>query len=482
MLYGADYFTEDEWIKIDCLLHKGKYVLTNGPAQILLHEEELISFGDSKDEMEPTNINANSIEAFKPSEKDTIVVSEEQIPSPSSSEAADSHFNQDETPNATSAEHSSDEETAPNTSSNVNNSPIIDFSEQIVTASAESFQPKPETQPQTSNGLPPGITQEQLDQARVMQASMTKAGQKSKPKYKRDEGPLAKSRWAEEDLPSEQTVEEAYPSPAPSERDTRISSWASNVNAQQPPASKIASPAPTKKPVDPRALAEEFVKRCGRKPKSINDFYQPNNPAHFSNRPSSGVSDGTAKTPRATQAAPKVALKINPGSTYVAQSPQSKTHGSDLRLDIQAGDYIKANKYVSGVMWVGTNSRTKQTGQVSESIFKKAPVAPKSESAKLIQSAAAALTVASPSIRNRLENVEWTNAAEWDDVHVKSGHKFATPVPAPVRPALGGLASSRFSVVADRQESNPQLPAQDGITYAMKREFGKMVDEKVVTC
>ncbi|KAF7877388.1 hypothetical protein EAF04_001068 [Stromatinia cepivora] len=31
MLYGAGYFTEDEWVKLDALLHRGKYVFTNGP-------------------------------------------------------------------------------------------------------------------------------------------------------------------------------------------------------------------------------------------------------------------------------------------------------------------------------------------------------------------------------------------------------------------------------------------------------------------
>ncbi|TGO53667.1 hypothetical protein BOTNAR_0289g00070 [Botryotinia narcissicola] len=35
MLYGAEYFTEDEWVKIDALLHKGKYVFTNGPQKQL---------------------------------------------------------------------------------------------------------------------------------------------------------------------------------------------------------------------------------------------------------------------------------------------------------------------------------------------------------------------------------------------------------------------------------------------------------------
>jgi hypothetical protein len=47
MLYGAAYFTEDEWIKIDGLIHKGQYVFTRGPQNNLLEEGELISFEGS---------------------------------------------------------------------------------------------------------------------------------------------------------------------------------------------------------------------------------------------------------------------------------------------------------------------------------------------------------------------------------------------------------------------------------------------------
>ena len=521
MLYGADYFTQDEWFKIDFLIHKGKYVLTSGPPRNILPEEELISFGESKDDIEAVNVQANSIQSNDEPKKDGVVVSEEQLPSPNSSEGADSHINPDETPNATSMEPSSDEE-PPLTASKADASTLLDFSEHTTPAEPP---PKIVSPRQTSNSLPPGITQQQLDEARAMQAAMTKAGQKTRPKYNLDEQ-LAASRWAD-DVPEDLTVD-AYPSPAPSERDSRISTWATEVNAQQSSSSsERASPAPVMQPVDPKVLAEqefirvhgrkpkaladywqpknpvhfsqqtispesisqagdakaiaeeEYVRIHGRKPKSVNDFYQPNNPNHFSHRPVSRASDSTAKTTKTTNTipvGPKADLKINLGSTYIAQSAQPKS--SFIKLELRAGDHIKVLRFVSGIMWLGLNARTNLTGQFSEDIFRKVADTPKPEP-KSVQTAAAASTMTSFSIRNGLENVEWTNAAEWDEIPAKSLARISQAAPAPLRPALGGLASSRFSVLADREESKAQVPAQDSITLAMKKEFGKMVDEKV---
>ena len=127
---------------------------------------------------------------------------------------------------------------------------------------------------------------------------------------------------------------------------------------------------------------------------------------------------------------------------------------------------------------MGSNSRTKLTGQFSENIFKKAAGAIRFETAKPVQNSIVSPNVTSSSIRNGLENVEQTNADEWDEVPMRSTSRPAA-APAPVRPVLGGLASSRFSTLADRDESKYQIPAKNEITLAMKKEFGKMVDEKV---
>jgi hypothetical protein len=477
MLYGADYFTEDEFVKIDGLLHKGKYVFTSGPRNYI-HDEELMSFEESKEEVKTMNGNSNSIQSLEPSKNDITVIMEEQIPSRSSSEGADSPFQSDEAPIATSAETSSDEGTSPPTSSNAKDAPLFDASEPTSTIPAKPCEPK--TQPQVINGLPPGITQEQLDEARAMQAEMTKAGKKTRPKYEHYDEPVSEQTWTEDVA----QVEEAYQSPAPSERDNRISSWAFEVNTQQSAASPdIESPAPMKKSIDPVVLQEEFVRIHGREPKNINDFYQPNNPNHYSNRPisrASNVTTKTAKTANTTKAASKIVLKITPGSTYIAQSAQAKT--SQIVLDIRAGDHIRATKFVSGIMWVGTNLRNNQQGQFSENIFRKSIATPESDPPKQVaETTSFAPSVTSSSIRNGPENAECRHAAKWDEVPIKSRPKPAA-TPVTVRPALGGgLASSRFSILAAREEPEPQVSSKQlEITHAMKKEFGKMVDEKVL--
>ena len=474
-LYGADYFTEDEFIKLDGLIHKGTYVFTSGPPKHA-YDEELMTFEESPENLEYTNAQTNSTQPFEPFKKEKIVVSEEQIPSPSSSEANDPHLRMDGTPNATSPEASSDGETAPPIISPSEVAPMFDFSESTAPSSFKPSEPKP--QPPTSNGLPPGITQQQLDEARAMQAGMTKAGNKSRPKYDRHEETGSESAWTE-DFPSEPAmVEEAYPSPAPSERDTRISTWASDVNAQQPPAPQIESPMPSKTAVDPSTLVEQFVKLHGRNPKSLNDFYQPNNPAHYSNKPdsiaSSTKTSKTTKTTKTTNVAPKVGLKL--GSTYVAQNSQFKS--SHILVDVKAGDHIKVVKYVSGIHWLGTNVRTNSSGQFSEEIFKAQVAQKRPVSQAPFETASVAPSVTSSNVRNGLENVEGANAAEWDDVSTTSRPRPAQA--APSRPSMGGgLAASRFSV-AEPKFQPPQGPSNQQITAAMKQEFGKMVDDKVL--
>jgi hypothetical protein len=441
-----------------------------------------MSFAESPEEMKPINVQTNSIQSFEPSKEDIVVVSEEQIPSPSSSEGTNSHFHMEETPNTTSAAASSDDETAPPTTSPAEAAPMFDFSEPtsasaIIQPDSTPSEAKP--QPQTGNGLPPGITQKQLDEARAMQAEMTKAGKKGRPKYDHHEKPTSERAWAE-DLPSDPTkVEEAYPSPAPSERDNRISDWASEVNAQQSSSPQISSPVPAKMPADRAALIEQFVKIHGRKPKSLNDIYQPNNPAHYSNRAgsvASATTTNTSKTTKTTKANPKQGLKL--GSTYVAQSSQFKS--SHILIDIKAGDHIRVVKFVSGIQWLGKNMRTQSTGQFSEDVFKALPTQKKPEPPKHAKTDTIAPSATSSAIRNGLENVEGVNAAEWDEVSVTSRRKPTAP--APVRPTLGGggLASSRFSVLANKEEPKPQAPTKkQEITPEMEKEFGKLVSEKV---
>lgn len=65
ILYGAHYFTEEEWIKFDSLLHKGRYVLSDGPASNIL-DAPLMTFEESKDDIKDTVV---EIHRMNPSAK-----------------------------------------------------------------------------------------------------------------------------------------------------------------------------------------------------------------------------------------------------------------------------------------------------------------------------------------------------------------------------------------------------------------------------
>ncbi|KAF7959415.1 hypothetical protein EAE96_001034 [Botrytis aclada] len=74
MLYGAEFFTEDEWVKIDALLHKGKYVFTNGPQKQLTdacepsESKELVRIDDKAVSEPPSSTQADLQEHDGPSE------------------------------------------------------------------------------------------------------------------------------------------------------------------------------------------------------------------------------------------------------------------------------------------------------------------------------------------------------------------------------------------------------------------------------
>ena len=109
MLYGAASFTEDEWIKIVGLIHKGQYVFTRGQQDNIL-EEELISFESSIEEKAQFNVQIHANETSDTIKAGQVEIKERPIPLPTSSEPADSTDCPPETPNGTSIEASSDDE------------------------------------------------------------------------------------------------------------------------------------------------------------------------------------------------------------------------------------------------------------------------------------------------------------------------------------------------------------------------------------
>ncbi|EHK96443.1 hypothetical protein M7I_7837 [Glarea lozoyensis 74030] len=72
MLYGADYFTEDEWVKIDGLIHKGQYVFTSGPPTTNFLEDELMSFDDGKAATPTPDLHSELVDTNELSAKNNI--------------------------------------------------------------------------------------------------------------------------------------------------------------------------------------------------------------------------------------------------------------------------------------------------------------------------------------------------------------------------------------------------------------------------
>jgi hypothetical protein len=259
-------------------------------------------------------------------------------------------------------------------------------------------------------------------------------------------------------------------------------------------------------PPEAKEVVKAFVKTHGRKPKSINDLYQPNNPEFkpLGQRPVSRASNATSKTAKSTSKAiitrPSTAAatkstnvpdpRLMPGKIFIAQRAFEKK--SNINIEVRPGDNIKILKHVSGITHVGLNLNTQQSGQFPESIFTLPPgtagVAAKQDAlieqqralAAAKQSSQVALRsrVQSVSTVNGLDKVEGMNAAEWDDMSVVSKARASAPTPAPVKKPLGGLSASRYAVLADDEDTSTKKGLEN-LSGVSREEVSRLVDEKV---
>jgi hypothetical protein len=518
MLYGAAYFTEDEWIKIDGLIHKGQYVFTRGPQNNLLEEGELISFEGSMEEKAQLNLQVRAEESLD------ITKADEVGPSPTSSEPAESTDSLEETPNGTSIEASSDDEAtqaqAANPAQNLDWATEIETSASISNEHTE-IRNRATAQIPAAGGLALGYTQAQLEEVKMFNAGLTKAGEKkSRPKYTKERSCTSTECYEGEVASSEQTNEDVYPSPTASQQETRIQSWASQVKTQEPSVPVIASPNPQKGTSqrkitsldDPnaKALVEAFIKINGRKPRSIADIYQPKNSGFIppDQRPLSRASNATSKTARSISNSKAIVPRPSTASTTAKSATTANTSNPDHRLiagkvfiaqraaekkskiciEVRPGDHIKILKHVSGIMHLGLNLSTKQTGQFPESIFTLAPGVPVKQEVLIEQqrALAAAGQTSQVALRTRvqdvgtangLDRVEGMNAAEWEEVSVVS--RRPAPASTPARKSVGGLSSSRYAVLADEEETPVQKQQETTSTITLsKEEISRLVDEK----
>jgi hypothetical protein len=505
VLYGASYFTEEEFIKIDGLIHKGQYIFTSGP-------QKNLNVSDDITLKIPVNTSFNTVK------EDTAVVSEAAPPSPISSKHHSDY--PEETFTGTSAEASSDDESAPSLNA---------FTETTQKASEDAAS-TPKREPvavRDHGGLSAGYTQAQLDAAKALNAQLLAGREKKTTRPKHREGAKTYSSSARS---GEGPVKNASgQSPTPAQNDTHIHSWAEDVNAQQ---GEVHSPVPRKgseKPdIPPQAkvLVNEFTKVHGKKPSNIHDLIQPNNPQFrpLDKRPGSRASNAIHKTtqPIGKLAAPKPIVPTGPrksklnvpsgksqlnvtsGTVLVAQSGAKKESAN--QIEVIAGDKIKVFKLVSGITHVGHNLRTQQTGHFPETVFKKVAAQNNRMDDLLEQKRAIATRQAqahsrAPSVvsnglnsiertnaaewesssvaSNDLDGIESRNAAEWDDVKVISRRQ--TKVPGANKPVLlSGLGTSRYAVLADEADTLISSSDQQKLmTREVREGMSKLFDERV---
>ena len=358
MLYGADYFSDAEWFRVDQLIHKGRYVFTHGPASHML-DEPLMDFAETTQEV------SMPIEACEKKEKvNTLVVEQTE---PTSSDINDSSNSESGPPTFSSTELSADEEAMPAPSR--------------ITTPALSEPPKVPL-------LPTGYTQAQLEESKAFRSQVkVKAHHYSEPQ---------KSSWGTH--PIDQADSE-FPLPT----ETLVSSWASQIGepddttSLQQSISTLAlhdetprtrphsvvhsSPKPTKE-----YYYNEFVKKYGRAPTSLGDYWQPNNPEYRGPNPSplpkyarSVASTASSQRKRSTTAsgtAPSYSIfpigfrseDIVIGAMYIATHAQMKT--SKVVLEVSAGDQLKILNLVSGMTYMCQNLETGLRGQFKGSMLK----------------------------------------------------------------------------------------------------------------
>jgi hypothetical protein len=117
-------------------------------------------------------------------------------------------------------------------------------------------------------------------------------------------------------------------------------------------------------------------------------------------------------------------------------------------------------------MYIGENQRSKERGQFPESIFKKVTGARKEGSTS--------------SFQRGLDQVEKVNAAEWDEVSIARSRSVTNASVA--RPyGNGGLAASRFSVLADREPSSQSsaVTLRRDIATDMAGQIGQIINDRV---
>jgi len=349
ILYGAGHFDETAWFQMDKLIHRGKYVFTNGPPSkepvqpLLEHKETLVI------RTEPYNIAQK--EVALPTVEDTSATSATSVESALSSLYLASEKLISESPAPSLISPLTDPYVAVPACTSSSLTPVPEFDMSVCNSS--------HTQPQASvpkAAFLGGNVEDQLENSRA------------------EEGSLSTSR-----------------------EDARISSWASDVDAAELEQQNLAALASSKdetisvsdKTVYSSASLDatnrKFINLHHQAPKYLNDISQPRNADYSGPKPRKSKLSIPAIVPRSpgkkveqfTENGYLTALEI--GKSYTAAQAQKGTEIirpnkpalPGIKLDVAQGDEVKILKSVSGLIYHATNARTRVAGQVSAGMFLK---------------------------------------------------------------------------------------------------------------
>ena len=501
MLYGADYFTEDEWIKLDFLIHKGRYEWTNGPP--LLLDEELMTFDDSEDVLN-INIKNNPVDQESPGETvNSFPVFDDPIPQEEDEQVSPITQDGSEEGEIKSiigpGEQIAAEQELFEAEEEEEEDEIVheqDIAEDAwkVNSVQEDLTMNTSVKSKPANGLTAGYTQAQLDEVKAFNAGLTKgmlhhvlhvittnlsmtAGQKKRPKYPQiaDETSYPSPAWSEHG-------EDGMPTAA--EQDARISSWADDVSEVEPipelPIDRSASvPVPVTGPTQPPGLGvvEQFIRTHGRKPVP-NDIYQPNNPGWKGPNRTTETNSNSSRSRTASKPKAKSPsyFQGTPGAVYLARGAFQKTAG--MHLEILPGDQIQYIKHVSGITHRGANLRTKLQGHFPHTVFEPSNDVYLQQQQVMYNMHGLGRGRADSSVSNVLDKVEAMNAAEWDRESVSS--RPTTAGAPPTAGVMGGLAGSRFAALADSDSSRSPSFTQADIRQIIREEVREKPNIRVM--
>lgn len=363
VLYGAGYFTDEEWMELDALLHKGKYAFLIGPQnppqiafdhpisrnEALLElqydaEQPLLEFEGSSGDAEE---NSSAAEHLPNSEHETSLYS--------SQEEVCNNFESSSNKNV----GTEDETTVPESTGE----PPLNQQEQNSEKLDELFEDSTKDilgREQLSNSSF-GVTRAQLDEARSLRGSSRKSSS-------------GISDWASE-------VNEKFAELAVSPKGVQPPS--PEIEPKKAAISKKITLQPRKVQAITQLSQDEIKRRItlftqhhGYPPSTVTDYHQPSNPIFkprwltdaIVNPPilsSKAVSRSSPvpSTPRDQYLTTREPFDdIHVGKWFEARkgsNPQSR-HPKDLK--IACGDQIKVVKRISSNLCFGVNKRTGESG------------------------------------------------------------------------------------------------------------------------